>query len=124
MPPVVRTLSAIILSVGVLAASGEVFAASKCSGDKIKATGKKALGKLKCHSKAVKRGQAVDAACLAKAEEKFSIAFATAEAKLYVDDGCLTTGDADPVETQVDDFVNAIVGGLAGGGAPQTVRVV
>ena len=97
-----------------LAAARGTFAASKCSGDKIKAAGKKAASKLTCHAKAVTKGLMVDSTCIAKAEVKFSSTYAKAEAKSYLDDGCLTTGDAATIETQVDDCVNAVVG-LAGG---------
>jgi hypothetical protein len=82
--------------------------AQKCTGSKLKATGKKAAAKLKCHEKAVKKGVAADPDCLAKAEEKFADAFAKAEAK----GGCLTTGDAGSVEGLVDTFVDDAVAAL------------
>ena len=112
-----RVVAAAVGGILVLAvASGTAFAASKCSGDKIKAAGKKAASKLTCHSKAVTKGLlSVDSTCIAKAEVKFSSTFAKAEAKTYSDDGCLTTGDATPVEVKVDQFVDSVAPCLAGG---------
>ena len=82
--------------------------AQKCSGSKIKATSKKASAKLKCHEKAILKGVAVDPECLAKAEEKFTDAFAKAQAK----GGCLTTGDTGSIEALVDSFVDDSVAAL------------
>ena len=82
--------------------------AQKCSGSKIKATSKKASAKLKCHEKAILKGVAVDPECLAKAEDKFTDAFAKAEAK----GGCLTTGDTGSIEALVDSFVDDSVAAL------------
>ena len=82
--------------------------AQKCSGSKIKATSKKASAKLKCHEKAILKGLAVDPECLAKAEDKFTDAFAKAEDK----GGCLTTGDTGSMEALVDTFVEDSVAAL------------
>src|SRR6185295_4156838 len=85
-------------------------AQSKCSGDKIKAAGKKAGAKLTCLSKGIARGQSTDSACLAKAEVKFGAAVAKSENKSYADAGCLTTGDEPGIESDVDSLVSDIDG--------------
>src|SRR5215470_12761406 len=110
-----RIMSTAITGLAMVAlTTGAAFAASRCSGDKIKASGKKAASQLTCHSKAVAKGLPVDSTCLAKADAKFSIAFTKAEAKTYVDAGCLTTGDGGPIETQIDGFVAAVASRLSG----------
>lgn len=73
----------------------------KCAAAKLKATAKKTLAKFKCTAKGVAKDIAVDPACFAKAETKFSEAFAKAEAK----GGCATSGDALITEYWVDSFV-------------------
>src|SRR5882724_6430058 len=76
------------LALVALTAAGADAQSSKCSGNKAKASGK-------------------------KAEVKFSVAFAKAEAKTYTDAGCLTTGDASPIEGKIDTLtsdVDALVG--------------
>jgi hypothetical protein len=105
-----RTLAALVVSLAVAAsvALAGPTPAQKCTAAKLKATGKKASAKLKCHEKAVLKGLAVDPACLAKAEEKFTDAFAKAEAK----GGCLTNGDAASIEALVDTFVDDTVDAL------------
>src|SRR5207249_2618743 len=52
---------------------------STCDSKKIKASGRKASSKAKCHAKAAKRGTAVDNICLSKAETKFSKSISKAE---------------------------------------------
>src|SRR5262245_2447376 len=122
MSPVIRALVAVIVALVVLAAGDEVSAKSKCNGNKMKAAAKKAASKLSCHAKAVTKGLGVDATCLAKAENKFSSAFAKANAKKYKDDGCLSTEDTVPIEVLADEFVEAVVARLSGGASP-TIRV-
>ena len=74
-----------------------------CASSKLKATGKKAAAKLKCHAKSIQKEiTPTDPECLAKAEEKFLQAFAKAENK----GGCVSEGDAAAVEANVDDFVD------------------
>src|SRR6185437_2942306 len=66
----------------VMAVTGAAEAASKCTGEKAKAAGKKAAAKLTCLSKGVGKAlPQVDSTCIAKAEVKFSVAYAKAEAK-------------------------------------------
>src|SRR5262249_29819858 len=101
------------LAILALVASGAA-AQSKCSGSKAKAAGKKALAKLGCLSKAVSKGTTpVDSTCLAKAEVKFSVAYAKAEAKVYTDAGCITFTDVSAIEGKVDTLlsdIDALVG--------------
>jgi len=82
--------------------------ANRCAATKLKATGKKAKAKLRCYGKATRVGGGVDAACLTKAEAQFSAAFAAAEHSPT----CLTTHDADDVESTVDDFVGEVVAAI------------
>src|SRR5262245_59534751 len=85
-------------SVGAfVAALRPVADANRCAAAKLKATGKKAKTKLGCHAKAVKQGGALDPACLAKAEARFTSTFARAEST----PPCLTSGDAGDVEDSV-----------------------
>jgi hypothetical protein len=104
-----QKLAALVLIAFVAVAASVAQAgptpAQKCSASKIKATSKKAAAKLKCHEKAITKGVAVDPACLTKAEDKFTDAFAKAEAK----SGCATTGDTNAIEALVDTFVDAAV---------------
>lgn len=79
--------------------------AVKCAVAKIKAAGKEAEAKLKCHSSAFGRGQPVDARCLTKAGNKLLQAFQRAEAR----GGCATTGDATGIGAIVDQLVDAVV---------------
>lgn len=82
--------------------------AQRCASAKLKAGSKKAAAKIKCHDKAILTGGAVDPACLGRAEEKFTAAFAKAELK----GGCATTGDASAVEALIDGFVDDVVAAL------------
>jgi len=45
-------------------ALGAVPGAQKCAAAKLKAAGKKAYGKIKCHQKAITKSAAVDSECL------------------------------------------------------------
>jgi hypothetical protein len=76
----------------------------KCASKKIKAGGRKAAAKVSCFAKAAARGEPPDLACLAKAEEKFGIAFARADAG-----SCFEIGDAPVIEAKTDSFVNDLV---------------
>ena len=76
-----------------------------CAASKQKAAAKKFSDKVKCHGKAIKKGIAVDPACLTKAEGKFQAAFTKAEGK----GGCLTTGDVNDIETLMDDTLTDLL---------------
>lgn len=82
-----------------------------CAAAKQKAASKKLSAKVKCHGTARMKGQDVDAACLAKAEEKFEGAFQKAEAK----GGCFTTNDAAAVESFVDGTLASLLTALSPG---------
>src|SRR5262245_1095957 len=79
--------------------------AVRCAAAKIKAAGKKAGDAIKCHSAAFGRGRPVDARCLAKVGNKLLQACQKAEAR----GGCSTTGDAQAIETIVDQLVDGVV---------------
>ncbi len=105
-------VAAVVLLVGVaFVASVEsgVTPARKCAAAKVKAAAAKAAAKLACHRKAITKGVEPDDTCLADAEAKFAKAFAAIEAK----GGCVTTDDADAVESTVDDFVDQVVTAVA-----------
>lgn len=70
-----------------------------CAVAKQKAAAKKFSDKVKCHGTALKKGDAVDPACLTRAAAKFDASFAKAETK----GGCATTADAATIEAIVDD---------------------
>jgi hypothetical protein len=61
-----------------------------CAVAKQKAAAKMLSDEVKCHGTALKKGAAVDPACLMKAEAKFDASFVKAEAK----GGCVTMSDA------------------------------
>lgn len=76
---------------------------AKCAAAKVKAVGKKAADKTKCHQKALLKGTAVDPACLTKAATKFTAAIAKA-------DGQGTCSDtASVLEALVDVCVGSLV---------------
>src|SRR6185369_11518200 len=84
---IARLVSLIGVCTMVPVTTGSALAQSKCSGEKIKAAGKKAGAKLTCLSKGLAKGEATDSTCLAKAEVKFSSTVTKAEAKPYLDAG-------------------------------------
>jgi hypothetical protein len=79
--------------------------ASGCAGPKVKGAGEKADEKLQCHGQAAATGVTVDAACLGKAEARFSTTYAKAEVRT----DCVTVSDASTIETKVDAFVDDLV---------------
>ncbi len=96
-----------VLAVLLLLATveGASTPADKCAAAKLVAAGKKTGSKLACYGKAAKKGVTVDDACLGKAEQKFTAAFAKAEAK----GSCRTTGDAAAIEADVDAMLATLV---------------
>jgi hypothetical protein len=78
---------------------------SKCDSKKVQVATKKAADKAGCHAKAIGKGIAVDAACLGKAETKFSAAVGKAEAGT----DCTNTGQAAALEAIVDAYVADLV---------------
>ena len=115
-----RSLIVVVLAASWLAAATASAAdpAATCAAAKRKAAAKKAKGKLGCAAKAAAKGLAIDGACLGGVETKFQTAYAKAESK----GGCLTTGNANAVETTVDGCVGDVQAALAvpGGTLPQS----
>ncbi len=99
-PPVwmVHAFSVLLVSALLLPSVAE---ASKCTAAKYKAIGIAASKKAKCKAKAVRKGEDVDAECLAKAETKLISKLEKAEQK----GDCLTTGDEAALRAIVDSFI-------------------
>ena len=76
-----------------------------CLQAKLKASAKRASGKMSCWSRAAARNDVVDDSCLARAESRFDGAFAKAELR----GGCARTGDAAAVAAAVDTCVQDVV---------------
>jgi len=105
----IRVLSiAAIAALVCVQAAHAVEPAANCAAAKQKAAAKKLSDKVKCHGKAIKKGIAVDPACLTKAETKFETSFAKAEGK----GGCVTEGDVDAIEQLIDDTLAQLLGAL------------
>lgn len=71
----------ILVAFGGSQAAEAAQTANGCTAAKYKAVGKCTSQKLKCHAKAVKKGKAVDAACLARSSQKLELAFDRIESK-------------------------------------------
>jgi hypothetical protein len=83
--------------------------AQKCAVAKLKAAGKKAAAKIKCHLQNLSlSSSSLLTFCLSNAEHSFTDAISKAEAP----GACATIGDAATLERPVDVFVNAIVHAL------------
>jgi hypothetical protein len=95
----------IVLAVSAGLIHAAATPAQKCAASKVKAGSKKIGAQLKCISKAIGKGIAVDPACLATASTKFNTAVGKAETK----GGCVFTGDGGSLEGLVDNDSNAIV---------------
>ena len=110
------TRAAVLVVCAVVAASSHVAAAlapaRHCAATKLKAAGVTASGLLGCHARAVKRGAAVEAACLAKVHGKLTSAFSRVEAK----GGCARNGGASALTSALDAFVTSVATALADGG--------
>ncbi len=76
-----------------------------CAIRKLKAASRKSAAELVCFEQAIASGAPLDPSCLAKADARFTAAFARAEAR----GGCVITGDAGSVETTVDACVENLV---------------
>jgi hypothetical protein len=112
-------LKRLVVGVGVLALVGamstDADAQSKCSSAKAKSAGKHAAGLGKCRTKAISKGIAIDANCVAKENGKLGPAYTKAEAK----GDCLAPGgDAGAIgakdQALVDDIWQAVNGSGAG----------
>jgi len=108
-----RTLiRCLALALAVAALPATAIAADpddRCAGSKLKAAGTYSKALLGCESAAVRQDAPVDAACLARAQDKLTGGFVRAESR----GGCATTDDAgtvgDAVEADVADVVSDIV---------------
>jgi hypothetical protein len=95
-------------SVAATIPPGATDASRVCAARKQGAAGKQARARLTCLSRSASHGVLTDVDCVAKARGRFDRAFANAEAA----GGCATSGDADTVETLVDEHVRAVTEAL------------
>lgn len=82
--------------------------AGRCASAKLKASAKKAAGRLACHSRAAKKQRAVEPGCLAKVHAKLLDAFVQAEAR----GGCATSADSTAVAAKIDALAVSLVDAL------------
>lgn len=104
------TVDALVQSVVGALPDGGTKDGGKCASSKLKATGKAALAKLLCRSKAATKGTGVDPDCISKADAALMKTFTKAEQK----GGCATTGDAGALDAVVRDFVDQVAAQLSG----------
>ena len=106
---VATRLDDFVSAVASALADGGTADGRRCAAVKLKATGKKASGKLACHARAVGKVAAVDPTCLDQAETKFTGTFAGVDARY----ACATEGDASAIETvHVDPLVADVVAAI------------
>ncbi len=98
----------IAIVVSIALAVPTTVAASKCASLKYKAVGAAALRRAKCKAKAVRRGEAVDPLCLAKADAKLAALFTRAERH----GDCLTTDDEADLRMIADTFISQAMSAL------------
>ncbi len=96
-------IAAVVALALVATGSGRAAAAGKCEASKLKAAGKEIAGKMGCWSKAPGKGLPVDPACLQKAHDKGTAAYAKA------DGSAPCPGSAGDIHTAVDDCVNNVL---------------
>jgi hypothetical protein len=96
---------AVVVAFGPARVHAKPTPAQRCAAAKNKAAAAKIDRKLKCHSKAILAGSAVDASCLSAAEVKFATAIRKAETK----GGCTVTGDLETLEAACDTCVGDVV---------------
>ena len=97
--------TAVVLALLTMTSFGARAEASKCTGAKLKAAGKKSSCKLGVYAKAASKNVPVDSTKLDDCEAKFNAAFAKAESK---GDCVAPAGDADAIEGKVDAFVDDV----------------
>jgi hypothetical protein len=113
-----RGTLAVVLGLLVLGGASSTGAQSKCVSGKMKALGKKESAKLGCHAKAAATGDTSSlAACLSKAESKFS----TAVAKADTAGPC--SGNVGACECLVDRCVTAVRNDLPDDGKCESARL-
>ncbi|HLK10858.1 MAG TPA: hypothetical protein VKW76_05720 [Candidatus Binatia bacterium] len=98
----------VALALGGSAAGKRPTRAERCAAAKVGAAARRFAGELRCYQRAITAGGVLRAACLAKATQAFTAAFAAAEGR----GGCATTGDAAAVGAQADAAVTAVVSAL------------
>jgi polyhydroxybutyrate depolymerase len=79
-------------------------AVNDCAEQKLRTSGEKAFGELRCHAGSLKREEPTDPECLGKVEEKFAERFADAE----LSTPCLTMGDAAGIDERVERLSDAL----------------
>jgi hypothetical protein len=98
----------VAIVIGSIALQAGPATAATCEVAKERAAGKKIARKMACWAKAKDAASPVDAACLAKAEAKFSASFARIEGTC--------PGDEATVEAAVDSCVDVLVADVPGDG--------
>jgi len=102
-----RCLLASLVAVLVAGGVGSAVAASdadRCGGSKTKGAAKYARGVFTCHASALRRGEAVDPVCTARASGKLVLDFDRSELR----GGCVTADDDAAVQAVVDDTRSAV----------------
>lgn len=94
---------------GLRSAGAAVDPASRCIDAKLGAVAKHARSLLKCHAKAVRKGAALDASCVAKADQKLDKLIAKADAR----GGCPTQADAGYLRLLSERLVGRALAGVA-----------
>jgi hypothetical protein len=116
-----HSIGVIVMALALVANANSAHAQNKCLGAKLKAIGKKESAKVVCYAKAAARNDYSGLSqCLAKAEAKFVVAFAKADAA-----GGPCLGDTDTCECIVDGCIKGIRGQLpdAGPSACESARL-
>ena len=90
--------------------------AARCARAKLTAVTAAAQATVRCHARAIRRGDPVDQTCLTEARSGLATAFQRAEAK----GGCASTNDAAALQDDVDLFVNLALLKLAPPGPTPT----
>jgi hypothetical protein len=104
-------LAAIAMGLLIGGMPGDACAASpsaRCFMAKLDAAGRKVAGKMTCQARAIANAAAVDPACLARAETRFSAAMAKA--------GNVCPGDTADLESKVDQCVSVFLADVPGTG--------
>ena len=100
-----------------LPARATVSPALRCQSTKLQAASTRTQGLLACRASATQAGTAVDPTCVARVAERFTAAFAAAEAR----GGCLTVGDGPSIASRVDAFADDALASAAPPGCAATM---
>jgi len=93
----------VVLTVHSAEARGDPEA--RCSAAKLAATAQNVAAMFACQQSAALQGTDIDPSCTGKAINKLTTSFMKADAR----GGCLTTGDADALRTDVETFAGAML---------------